>query len=50
MNVECLYCGATVHEREIPPAVDDDNGWTQEAEQHAEGCEWVATRAHRLEA
>jgi hypothetical protein len=51
--VECAYCG-----QDVPglawgkklPAPDDDDAWLERAEGHAEGCEWIVTRAFRREA
>ncbi len=48
---ECLYCGA----RNVDiawadtPAVDDDDTWAELAAQHYTHCEWIETRAHRIE-
>jgi hypothetical protein len=46
----CIYC-----DQEIPlekatevPSPSDDAAWERLAEDHAPGCEWIATRAHRL--
>jgi hypothetical protein len=45
---ECLYCHAEVEPSESIPALDDDQGWTQLAAQHAPDCEWVRTRALQI--
>ena len=48
----CAYCGADLPaeaEDVKPPAVDDDEAWAELAKEHGTGCEWVETRAHRLE-
>lgn len=45
----CAYCGREVRDAEYVPAVYDDFSWALEAEEHASDCEWVLTRAHRLE-
>jgi hypothetical protein len=49
-TIECAYCG-----REVPgtgeeqtPAVDDDDAWAQLARYHYPDCEWIITRAHRV--
>ena len=50
--MECIYCNAdvdAVDEDERPPEVDDDGAWAALAVQHAAGCEWIETRAHRLD-
>jgi hypothetical protein len=51
-EVECAYCGITVPGcpdcPNAPPA-DDDDAWAELAEHHADGCEWIATRAHRID-
>lgn len=48
---ECDDCGRTViwREDEPPPAVDDDAAWATLAGAHNDDCEWVRTRAHRLD-
>lgn len=54
----CLYCDMTSSpmysfgERPDPeevPAVDDDDSWANMAQWHADDCEWIATRAHRVD-
>ena len=46
----CQYCGRDI---EIPesvpnvPDVHDHAAWSQLATEHAPGCEWVVTLAHR---
>lgn len=49
---ECLYCNAELTaDQDAPvPAISDDEGWGLLAEEHHAGCEWIATRAHRVEA
>lgn len=50
-TIECAYCGVTIEgaiEDEPTPALDDDDAWAEEADLHRPGCEWVETRAHRL--
>lgn len=50
MAVECAYCGRDVPGtgEEPTPAVDDDDAWIALAHHHADDCEWIATRAHRI--
>ena len=43
---ECLYCGYECED--LCPPVDDDDAWSQVAMQHDDECEWVRTRAHRI--
>lgn len=49
---QCLYCQAMLDGDEADlgpvPALDDDAAWVRIASEHAEWCEWVSTRAHRL--
>jgi hypothetical protein len=44
----CIYCDAEVPSRPVPDA-DNDTAWGIEALDHNPGCEWVVTRAHRIE-
>lgn len=47
---ECLYCGTGGHDPEAPvPPVGDDAAWADIAGGHLDSCEWVRTRAHRIE-
>ncbi|MCY1023981.1 hypothetical protein [Pyxidicoccus sp. MSG2] len=49
-TVECAYCAADVPARDaaaVPPK-DEDEAWVKLRNVHHRGCEWVATRAHRL--
>jgi len=47
---ECLYCNREIAGPEGPvPAVEDDEAWGQMASAHEPGCDWIETRAHRLE-
>jgi hypothetical protein len=46
---ECVYCGRDAELVPVP-AVDDDDAWEALAADHAPGCEWIRTRAHRREA
>ena len=48
-EVECAYCGALPSHAPGVPALDDDASWEALAEEHGEECEWIATRAHRLD-
>jgi hypothetical protein len=53
---ECAYCGYAIEgdvdyqgvSQEPVPTVDDDEAWQYIAKQHADDCEWVMTRAHRI--
>jgi hypothetical protein len=51
-NVECLYCEGYFEVRGVDPeevpAVTDDAAWDRLAKAHTDGCEWVRTRAHRI--
>lgn len=47
--VECAYCGCTVRPGDAAPKSGDDDGWAEASVGHAEGCEWVETRAHSRE-
>lgn len=49
--VECAYCGADIYGDDVSlvPDVDDNIEWDRLEESHAEGCEWIKTRAHRIE-
>ena len=47
---ECIYCGASIpDEGEYVPAVDDTTEWDRLEEHHFYGCEWIDSRAHRIE-
>jgi hypothetical protein len=46
-TTECAYCGRDVQARETPDAGSFE--WRLIAAEHAHSCEWVATRAHRLD-
>lgn len=46
--VTCHCCNHLVP-RTVAPAVGDDAGWSAIAADHAADCEWVATRAGRLD-
>jgi hypothetical protein len=46
-TTECAYCGRDVQAREAPGAGSLE--WRLIAAEHAHSCEWVATRAHRLD-
>ena len=50
----CAYCDvslpwAGVNPRPVP-AEDDDDAWADIAVMHRPDCEWIATRAHTVEA
>lgn len=47
-TVECAYCGHDTQSAD-PADVNDDAGWRAIAMEHAADCEWVTTRAHRLD-
>jgi len=47
-TVDCIYCGASVPSCSVP-SVDDEDAWTELAAEHADDCEWIRTRAHRLD-
>lgn len=44
---ECAYCGAPVISAHAPGA-SDDAAWADLAATHADSCQWVLTRAHRI--
>lgn len=48
-QVECAYCGRSHVPPSAVPALDDDDAWADMAREHADYCEWIATRAHRVE-
>jgi hypothetical protein len=48
-TVECVYCYCQVPADETVPPVGDDAAWAELAREHADDCEWVLTRAHRLD-
>ncbi len=43
----CIYCGHDVTDTSLIPPADDNEAWEELAEEHADDCEWVMTRAHR---
>ncbi len=43
----CVYCDRATGRDDIP-ASSDDAAWAEVAGCHADGCEWVASRAHRV--
>lgn len=45
---DCEQYDRHLHEVPVPP-VDDDEAWAREAKRHEGDCEWVETRAHRIE-
>ena len=48
----CICCNAEVPGCEDcpnAPPVDDDDAWDELAADHAVDCEWILTRAHRLD-
>ena len=44
----CAYCYCEVSSLDVP-SVDDDDAWELLAEEHEAHCEWVLTRAHRID-
>jgi len=44
---QCVYCGAVVPKEDVPK-IDNNETWAREAERHYDGCEWIITRAHRV--
>ena len=42
---ECLYCHSEIEESEAIPAIDDDDTWSALAQDHADDCKWIRTRA-----
>lgn len=56
LTCECVYCYSIVTLRddrgtpsEAVPASSDDDAWEELAKEHAPDCEWIATRAHRID-
>lgn len=47
----CVYCGVehSGDDSQPVPALTDDEAWTALAVEHADDCEWIATRAHKLD-
>lgn len=45
---ECAYCGSDPVTLTVPPT-SDDAAWAELAKEHSPDCEWIATRAHRVE-
>ncbi len=44
----CVYCGYKPSDPcLVPPPANDDAAWEELAEEHADDCEWILTRAHR---
>lgn len=48
-DTECAYCGATHTPPAEVPELGDDEAWEALAEDHADACEWIETRAHRFD-
>lgn len=45
----CTYCEREVdHGDEVPDGADDER-WDEIAEQHEEWCDWILSRAHRID-
>jgi len=45
-ETKCIYCGVKV-DGAWCPQIGDDAEWGRQEKTHADGCEWVRTRAHR---
>jgi len=45
----CAYCDAEFVIAIFVPAVGDDDSWRELSRDHERYCEWIATRAHRIE-
>lgn len=55
----CAYCGEVIDRDKNPylpgdtnaqvPRSDENDWWHEEAKLHIYGCEWVLTRAHRID-
>ena len=45
---QCIYCEAEIQEPGDVPEIDEDCAWARLAEQHEIRCEWIETRAHRI--
>ncbi len=48
-TVECAYCGCQVSGPEVVPPASDGDAWGELAAEHGDDCEWVQTRAHRID-
>jgi len=48
VSTVCEYCGVEF-EGKIVPELDDEEGWSIVALEHDQACEWVLTRAHRMD-
>lgn len=44
---KCIYCNRKVTDLDVPE-VDDNEEWDRLALEHRKSCEWIATRAHRI--
>jgi hypothetical protein len=44
----CADCSAEMLPYSVVPSASDSAAWAKLAALHADGCEWVATRAHRM--
>lgn len=48
-DTTCAYCNVDVpDEGDYVPAVNDDEEWERLATYHDTDCEWILTRAHRI--
>lgn len=49
-TIECVYCNHEMpDEGDYVPDVNDDEEWERLATFHGPDCEWIITRAHRIE-
>ena len=46
---ECAYCRASDVQLTSVPVLDADEEWAELATEHSDDCEWILTRAHRLD-
>jgi hypothetical protein len=47
---ECIYCQSYIEAGDFAavPDMDDGGEWSRLATQHQPDCEWIYTRAHRI--
>lgn len=46
----CIYCNAECSHGDLVPEVSDDAAWDALSREHGSDCEWILTRAHRVDA
>lgn len=46
---DCVYCGCALTDSDSVPDTGDDAAWEKLAKEHSADCEWILTRAHRIE-